>query len=140
MRTPFIGGFFNCTSLDLFIFKSMISIKKGQNNYIYVTLVDKRLNSSDTYSFKFVNEVTYEEVSLSLADLSQYKDRYSKFQVLTASFVNSTIGFWRYYVTQTGSGATIIATGKMELTADNLSTTGVKRYNGYVGTYKTYTT
>jgi hypothetical protein len=28
----------------------------------------------------------------------------------------------------------------MELTAPNLSTTGVVRYNGYNGTYKTYTT
>jgi hypothetical protein len=54
--------------------------------------------------------------------------------------LNGTIGFWRYYVTQTGSGGNIIATGKMELTAPNLSNTDVVRYNGYNGNYKTYTT
>jgi hypothetical protein len=43
-------------------------------------------------------------------------------------------------VTQEGSGADIIATGKMQLTAPNLSTAGVVRYNGYNGDYKTYTT
>lgn len=117
----------------------MLSIRRGQNNYIYIALADKRSTSSDTYTFKFVNEVTNAEVSLNLTDVSSYEDRYSKFQVLTASFATSTIGFWRYYVTQTGSGSTIIATGKMELTADNLSNTGVKRYEGYVGSYKTYT-
>jgi hypothetical protein len=117
----------------------MVAIRKGQNNYIYIALTDKRLTSSNTYAFKFVNEVTNEEVSLSLTDSSSYKDRYSKFQVLTASFSTSTVGFWRYYVTQTGSASTVIATGKMELTADNLSNTEVVRYEGYVGSYKTYT-
>jgi hypothetical protein len=117
----------------------MVAIRKGQNNHIYIALTDKRLTSSNAYTFKFVNEVTNEEISLNLTDISSFTARYSKFLILTSSFNASTVGFWRYYVTQTGSGATVIATGKMELTADNLSNTEVVRYQGYVGSYKTYT-
>lgn len=117
----------------------MVTLRKGQNNNIYITLTDKRLTSSNTYTFKFVNEVTNEEISLNLIDISSFTTRNSKFLIQTASFNTSTIGFWRYYVTQSGSGATVIATGKMELTADNLSNTEVVRYEGYVGSYKTYT-
>lgn len=118
----------------------MIRLTKNVTGYIYISLDDKRLTSSNTYSFLFVNEVTNEQVTLSLTDASLFKDRYSKFQVLNTAFATKTIGFWRYYVTQTGSGATIIATGKFELVSTNLSDTEVKRYNGYNGSYKTYTT
>jgi hypothetical protein len=118
----------------------MVIIQKGSASAIYIALFDKRETNSDTYTFLFQHEVTKEEVTLSLADISQSKERYSEFNILEASFQNSTVGFWRYYVTQTGSGADIIATGKMELTAVNLSTAGVVRYNGYNGNYKTYTT
>ena len=118
----------------------MVIIEKGEASTIYIALFDKRETSSDTYTFLFQHEVTKEEVTLSLSDVSQSKERYSEFNILEASFQNSTVGFWRYYVTQTGSGADIIATGKMELTATNLSTAGVVRYNGYNGNYKTYTT
>ena len=118
----------------------MVIIQKAAGSTIFITLFDKRETSSNTYSFLFQNEVTKEEVTLSLADVSPFKDRYSEFNILEATFENSTVGFWRYFVTQTGSGADIIATGKMELTAANLSTAGVIRYNGYNGDYKAYTT
>jgi len=118
----------------------MVIIQKGVNSVIYITLFDKRKTSSNTYTFLFQHEVTKEEVTLTLTDVSDFKQRSSEFNILAASFTNGTVGFWRYYVTQTGSGADIIATGKMELTAPNLSTTGVVRYNGYNGNYKTYTT
>lgn len=117
----------------------MISIQKGISSYIYITLTDKRLTSSNTYTFKFVNDTTNEQILLNLNDVSTYKNRYSKFQILNTSFQNSTIGFWRYYVTQTGSGNTIIATGKFNLTDSNLSNTEIVRYGGYDGSYKTYT-
>lgn len=118
----------------------MVIIDKGAASTIYIPLFDKRETSSNTYSFLFQNEVTKEEVTLSLVDLSPFKDRYSEFDILSTSFTTGTVGFWRYYVTQSGSGSTIIATGKMELTAANLSTAGVIRYNGYNGDYKAYTT
>jgi len=118
----------------------MVIIQKGSASAIYLALFDKRLTSSNTYTFLFEHEVTKEQVTLSLADVSPFKQRYSEFDILQSSFTTGTVGFWRYYVTQAGSGAEVIATGKMELTAVNLSTAGVVRYNGYSGNYKTYTT
>lgn len=118
----------------------MVIIQKGEASSIYIALFDKRETDSNTYTFLFQHEVTKEEVTLSLSDVSPFKERYSEFNILEASFQNNTVGFWRYYVTQAGSGAKIIATGKMELTAVNLSTAGVVRYDGYNGNYKTYTT
>ena len=129
-----------CTWVCFLIFMVMVIIEKGEASAIYIALFDKRQTNSNTYTFLFQHEVTKEEVTLSLTDVSPFKERYSEFNILEASFQNNTVGFWRYYVTQAGSGANIIATGKMELTAVNLSTAGVVRYNGYNGNYKTYTT
>ena len=123
-----------------FIFLVMIAIPQGENTSIYVTLTDKRETSSNSYIFLFEHDVTKEDVTLTLTDISTFKDRVSKFAITSANFNNRTIGFWRYYVTQSGSGSQIIATGKMQLTAANLSTAGVVRYNGYNGDFKTYTT
>lgn len=118
----------------------MIAIPQGENSSIYITLTDKRETSSNSYIFLFEHEVTKEEVTLTLTDTSNFKDRVSIFAITEANFDQSTIGFWRYYVTQSGSGSEVIATGKMQLTAPNLSTAGVVRYNGYNGDFKTYTT
>lgn len=118
----------------------MVIIQKGESSTIYITLFDKKETSSNSYTFLFQHEVTKEEVTLNLTDISDFKNRYSEFSINGASFTTSSVGFWRYYVTQTGSGADIIATGKMELTAPNLSTIDVVRYNGYNGSYKSYTT
>lgn len=129
-----------CTQFRISIFLIMIAIPQGTNSTIRVTLTDKRLTSSNVYIFLFEHEVTKEDVTLTLTDTSNFKDRLSQFAITEANFTGRTIGFWRYYVTQTGSGAEVIATGKMELTATNLSTAGVVRYNGYNGDFKTYTT
>lgn len=118
----------------------MIAIPQGTNSTIRVTLTDKRLTSSNVYIFLFEHEVTKEDVTLTLTDTSNFKDRFSQFAITSNNFNNRTIGFWRYYVTQSGSGAEVIASGKMQLTATNLSTAGVVRYNGYNGDFKTYTT
>lgn len=117
----------------------MIRIEYNTSQSIYISLTDKRLTTSDTYVFKFVNQVTFEEVILTLNDISLYKNRYSKFTINSSAFLNKTKGFWNYYVTQVGSGSNIIATGKMLLEEDNLSVEGVARYEGYNGSYKTYT-
>jgi len=124
----------------VFVFMFMVIITKGSNSVIYIPLFDKRTTSSNSYIFLFEHEVTKEQVTLTLSDTSPFQDRYSKFAITEASFTTGTVGFWRYNVTQSGSGSTVIATGKMELTAVNLSTAGVVRYNGYNGNYKTYTT
>lgn len=117
----------------------MIRIEYNATQNIFIPLTDKRLTTSNTYIFKFVHQVTSEEVILNLSDISNFKDRYSKFLINSTAFLNKTKGFWNYYITQTGSGNTIIATGKMLLETDNLSVEGVARYEGYNGAYKTYT-
>jgi len=117
----------------------MIRIEYNTNQNIFISLTDKRLTTSDTYIFKFVNQVTSEQVTITLNDISLYKNRYSKFLVQASSFLNKTKGFWNYYVSQTGSGDVVIATGKMLLEADNLTNEGVSRYEGYNGNFKTYT-
>jgi hypothetical protein len=118
----------------------MIAIPQGENSSYFITLRDKRQTSSNVYIFSFTHEVTNENVTLTLTDTSEFKDRASLFNITDANFDESTIGFWRYNVTQTESGSDVIATGKMQLTAPNLSTAGVVRYNGYNGDFKTYTT
>jgi hypothetical protein len=117
----------------------MIRLTKNVTGYIYLSLQDKRLTSSNSYIILFTNEVTNEQVTLTLTDVSSFGSRYSKLQVLNTSFNTKTIGFWRYNVTQAGSGSVIIATGKFELVSTNLSDAGVTRYTGYNGAYKTYT-
>ena len=129
-----------CTYQASFVFINMIAIPQGTNSTIRVTLTDKRLTSSNVYIFLFEHEVTKEDVTLTLTDTSAFKDRFSQFAITNANFTGRTIGFWTYYVTQSGSGSEVIATGKMQLTAPNLSTAGVVRYNGYNGDFKTYTT
>ena len=118
----------------------MIAIPQGENSSFFITLTDKRETSSNVYIFSFNHEVTNENVTLTLTDISAFKNRASLFNITEANFDESTIGFWRYNVTQTESGSDVIATGKMQLTAPNLSTAGVVRYNGYNGDFKTYTT
>jgi hypothetical protein len=117
----------------------MIRIEYNSNQNIFIALTDKRLTTNDTYVFKFIHQVTFEEVQLSLNDISLHKNRYSKFLISSSAFNNKTIGFWNYYVTQLGSGDIVIATGKMLLETNNLSIEGVTRYEGYNGSYKTYT-
>ena len=129
-----------CTYQASFVFINMIAIPQGTNSTIRVTLTDKRLTSSNVYIFLFEHELTKEQVTLTLTDTSAFKDRFSQFAITNANFTGRTIGFWTYYVTQSGSGSEVIATGKMQLTAPNLSTAGVVRYNGYNGDFKTYTT
>lgn len=135
-----MGAFFFVYIFPHFIFLIMIAIPQGENTSFFITLTDKRETTSNVYIFSFNHEVTNENVTLTLTDTSEFKDRASLFTITEANFDESTIGFWRYNVTQTESGSDVIATGKMQLTAPNLSTAGVVRYNGYNGDFKTYTT
>ncbi len=127
------------TILDFYISYYDSNTTRGKYLDLYHANRQER-NHEQRVHFSFEHEVTKEEVTLTLTDTSEFKERVSVFAITEANFENSTIGFWRYYVTQTESGADVVATGKMELTAPNLSTAGVVRYNGYNGDFKTYTT
>lgn len=80
----------------------MIYFTKGQTSEVILTLKEKQNLTSPNYLFRFVNRVTNVEVKfvlLNAADLSQYKDRYSKFSIVTNTyFVSSNVGEWEYYI------------------------------------------
>jgi hypothetical protein len=131
-----MGSLFLLYNFAIFIFTIMIRLTKGSTGTIYISLRDKRLTTSDVYTFLFQNEVTSEQVTLNLTDTSVHKERYSEFSVSSVTFNSASVGFWRYYVTQTGSGTTQIATGKMELVTTEPT---ISKYSGYDGSYKAYT-
>ena len=80
----------------------MIYFTKGQTSEVILTLKEKQTLASPNYLFRFVNRVTNVEVKfvlLNAADLSQYKDRYSKFSIVTNTyFTTSNVGEWEYYI------------------------------------------
>lgn len=80
----------------------MIQLTKGQTQYIYLTLTEKQLLSNPNYLFIFTNRSSNLEVKfvlLNAADVSQYKDRYNKFQIVTNTYFGSSLnGQWTYDV------------------------------------------
>jgi hypothetical protein len=72
----------------------MIQLTKGQTQYIYLTLTEKQLLSNPNYLFIFTNRSSNLEVKfvlLNAADVSQYKDRYNKFQIVTNTYFGSSL-------------------------------------------------
>jgi hypothetical protein len=80
----------------------MIQLTKGQTQYIYLTLTEKQLLSNPNYLFIFTNRSSNIEVKfvlLNAADVSQYKDRYNKFLIVTNTYFGSSLnGQWTYDV------------------------------------------
>jgi len=80
----------------------MIQLTKGQTQYIYLTLTEKQLLSAPNYLFIFTNRSSNLEVKfvlLNAADVSQYKDRYNKFSIVTNTYFGSSLnGQWTYDV------------------------------------------
>ncbi len=80
----------------------MIQLTKGQTQYIYLTLTEKQLLSNPNYLFIFTNRSSNIEVKfvlLNAADVSQYKDRYNKFSIVTNTYFGSSLnGQWTYDV------------------------------------------
>jgi hypothetical protein len=80
----------------------MIQLTKGQTQYIYLTLTEKQLLSNPNYLFIFTNRSSNIEVKfvlLNAVDVSQYKDRYNKFSIVTNTYFGSSLnGQWTYDV------------------------------------------
>jgi len=80
----------------------MIQLTKGQTQYIYLTLTEKQLLSNPNYLFIFTNRSSNLEVKfvlLNATDVSQYKDRYNKFSIVTNTYFGSSLnGQWTYDV------------------------------------------
>jgi hypothetical protein len=103
-----------------------------------VVLKDKAIIDSPYYYLKFINLTTKEDIVIgNILDTSPNKDRYSQ---ITLSSINATTGFWKYEFGQIdlSENLIIIATGKMLLMQSNHNV-NIPSYDGYDGTYKTYT-
>lgn len=115
----------------------MILITKGQNNYITVTLNEKRTLDSPSYLFKFTNDVTGSSVKFIAVNQSSYTDRYDRFLITeTSGSVNLTSGvieltpsgFWSYIIYEQTSTTNldenlatgIVETGKVKVIGDHV--------------------
>ena len=115
-------------------FISVITLTKGQIQYIYLTLTEKQTISAPNYLFVFEQRSTNTEVKSVLTnekDLSLYKDRYNKFQInVNQYFLSKLNGQYTYSVYQQTSstntstnGLTLLESGIMMLDGDGFEYT-----------------
>jgi hypothetical protein len=104
----------------------MIRLTKGQTQNIILTLTEKQLLTNPNYLFVFTNRSANTEIKfvrLNNTDISQYKDRYNEFSIVTnTNFSTSLNGQYDYEVyeqTSTSnlnpSGLNLLESGIMEL-------------------------
>jgi len=104
----------------------MIRLTKGQTQNIILTLTEKQLLTNPNYLFVFTNRsanTIIKFVKLNATDISQYKDRYNEFSIVTnTNFGSSLNGQYVYQVYEQTSttntnptGLNLLETGIMEL-------------------------
>jgi hypothetical protein len=104
----------------------MIRLTKGQTQNIILTLTEKQLLTNPNYLFVFTNRSANTEVKfvrLNNTDISQYKDRYNEFSIVTnTNFGSSLNGQYDYEVYEQASttntnpsGLNLLESGIMEL-------------------------
>ena len=104
----------------------MIRLTKGQTQNIILTLTEKQLLTNPNYLFVFTNRSANTEVkfvSLNNTDISQYKDRYNEFSIVTntnfATALNGQYDYDIYEQTSTSNlnpaGLNLLESGIMEL-------------------------
>jgi hypothetical protein len=87
-----VQGVFLLNTFGLSIYIRMIQLTKGVTQFIYITLTEKQTLTNPNYLFVFKNRSTNNEVKfvlLNAADVSQYKDRYNKFNIKTDKYFSS---------------------------------------------------
>lgn len=93
----------------------MLHLIKSQTQYIFLTLTEKQILSNPNYLFVFTNRSNNNSVSfvkLNNADVSAYKDRFNKFQIVTNDhFANQLVGQWTYQVYEQVSSTNTNPTG-----------------------------
>lgn len=116
----------------------MIQLTKGQTQYIYLTLTEKQLLQSPNYLFVFTNRSSNQQVKfvkLNNTDVSQYKDRYNKFEIVVNTyFGNSLNGQWDYQVYEQTSPTNTNPAGL------NLLESGIMMLNQSATIFTEYTT
>jgi hypothetical protein len=104
----------------------MIRLTKGQTQSIILTLTEKQLLTNPNYLFVFTNRSANTEVKfiqLNNTDVSQYKDRYNEFSIVTntnfSSALNGQYDYDIYEQTSTSNlnsaGLNLLESGIMEL-------------------------
>lgn len=104
----------------------MIRLTKGQTQSIILTLTEKQLLTNPNYLFVFTNRSSNTEVKfvrLNNTDISQYKDRYNEFSIVTntnfATALNGQYDYEVYEQTSTSNtnpaGLNMVESGIMEL-------------------------
>ena len=104
----------------------MIRLTKGQTQNIILTLTEKELLTNPNYLFVFTNRSANTEVKfvrLNNTDISQYKDRYNEFSIVTnTNFANALNGQYDYDIYEQTStsnlnpaGLNLLESGIMEL-------------------------
>jgi len=104
----------------------MIRLTKGATQNIILTLTEKQLLTNPNYLFVFTNRSANTEVKfvkLNNTDISQYKDRYNEFSVVTntnfSTALNGQYDYDIYEQTSTSNvnpaGLNLLESGIMEL-------------------------
>ena len=109
----------------------MIYLRKGHTDDVIVTLKEKQTLARPNYLFQFKHRSSNDVVSfvmLYASDVSQYKDRYNKFNIdATAKFAGKLAGEWEYSIYEQSSTSNtdpaqatgILETGIMRLADDD---------------------
>ena len=104
----------------------MIRLTKGATQNIILTLTEKELLTNPNYLFVFTNRSANTEVkfvSLNNTDISQYKDRFNEFSIVTntnfSTALNGQYDYDIYEQTSTSNlnpaGLNLLESGIMEL-------------------------
>jgi len=104
----------------------MIRLTKGQTQNIILTLTEKQLLTNPNYLFVFTNRSANTEVKfvkLNNTDISEYKDRYNEFSIVTntnfSTALNGQYDYDIYEQTSTSNlnpaGLNLLESGIMEL-------------------------
>ena len=104
----------------------MIRLTKGQTQNIILTLTEKELLTNPNYLFIFTNRSANTEVKfvrLNNTDISQYKERFNEFSIVTnTNFATALNGQYDYDIYEQAStsnlnpaGLNLLESGIMEL-------------------------
>ena len=115
-----------CNKWHIWLFTYMIRLTKGQTQNIILTLTEKQLLTNPNYLFVFTNRSANTEikfVKLNATDISEYKDRYNEFSIVTntnfATALNGQYDYEIYEQTSTTNtnptGLNMVESGIMEL-------------------------
>ena len=116
----------------------MIHLTKSETNTIVMTLTEKQLLTNPNYLFVFTNRSSNNVIKfvvLNASDISQYKDRYNEFNIVTnTNFATALEGQYTYEVYEQTS------TSNTNITGLNKLETGIMWLSGSTLSYNQFTT